>query len=328
MKKNLIETSLKNFPKQFSFKPEIQNQKNLASFENVLVVGMGGSALSADILKCGRPDLNLTAHKSYDLPSPTYHLKPKTLIVASSYSGNTEETVSSFEKARKLKANLAAITTGGKLLALAKKYKTPHIKLPDTNIQPRVSLGFSLISLLKIIGQAEELKVLSTLAKKLNPSLAEKTGRGLAERLWDKVPVIYASASNLAVAYNWKIKLNETGKIPSFCNVFPELNHNEMTSFDVIKTTKVLSQKFHFLFLKDKSDPAKIQKRMLITEKLYKTRELFTESIEIKGENVWHKIFQNLLVADWTAVNLSRYYGTEATEVPMVEEFKKLIRQN
>lgn len=321
-----MEKSILNFPKQFTFRPKIENAKNLKPAENFIVAGMGGSALGAEIIKSALPELNLVTWRDYGLPSIPYTPNPKPLVICSSYSGNTEETISAFEKARKLKLNLAAVTVGGKLLALAKKSRIPYVKIPNTGIQPRVALGFNSIALLKILGKDSEIKKTFALSKTLNPPLAEKEGRALAEKLWDKVPIIYASSRNLAIAYNWKIKFNETGKIPAFYNVFSELNHNEMTGFDAIKTTRALSQNFHFIFIKDSTDSAKIQKRMAITKQLYENRGLPVELIELKGKNVWQRIFQNLLVADWTAISLARYYGAETTEVPMVEEFKKLIK--
>jgi glucose/mannose-6-phosphate isomerase len=152
------------------------------------------------------------------------------------------------------------------------------------------------------------------------------------------VPVIYASNHNSSLAEIWKIKLNETGKIPAFYNVLPELNHNEMTSFDVSDSTAELSNKFYFIILKDMGDNPKILKRMQVLEKLYEDRNLKVETIEIpahnafsiadaggKNENVWHKIFSSLLLADWTAYYTALEYGLEPEQVPMVEEFKKLI---
>ncbi|TSC82394.1 MAG: glucose/mannose-6-phosphate isomerase [Parcubacteria group bacterium Gr01-1014_20] len=318
-----IEISVKKFPSQFSFKPKIENSKKLVRASKILVSGMGGSALAAEILKCGRPDLNLSTFKSYDLPQ---NITKDILVIASSYSGNTAETVSSFEKARKQGNSLAVITAGGKLLGLAKKYKIPYVRISESEIQPRISLGFNLLALLKLIGEEREIKKASKLARTLDTAKAEKLGRSIAEKLWDKIPIIYASTNNFAIAYNWKIKFNETGKIPAFCNVFPELNHNEMTGFDVIKTTRILSHKFHFIFIKDPEDDPKTQKRMLITKNLYRKRGFLSEIVELQNVTVWHKIFQNLITADWAAINAAKYYGTESTEVPMVEEFKRLIK--
>jgi len=110
--------------------------------------------------------------------------------------------------------------------------------------------------------------------------------------------VIYSSKRNVAVAYNWKIKFNETGKIPAFYNVFPELNHNEMTGLDVREATKELSKNFHFIFLKDETDHPKIQTRMDITKKLYEDRGLAVEILQLQGNDIFHKIFSTLFFCD------------------------------
>ena len=126
-------------------------------------------------------------------------------------------------------------------------------------------------------------------------------------------------------AYNWKIKFNESAKIPSFLNVFPELNHNEMTGFDVIGATKELSGKLVILLLKDANDHPRIQKRMEVLLRLYKERGIQVEVKEFVGENLQERIFSSLVLADWTAWYTAKEYGTEPEEVPMIEEFKKRI---
>lgn len=321
-----MEKSIRDFPKQFDFKPKIENQNNLSPCKRFLAVGMGGSAFPAEIIKFACPQTYIRVHKNYNLPNILKSDEKETLVIACSYSGNTEETISAYQEAKKRKLNLAAISVGGKLLELAKKDKVPFIKIPQTGIQPRMALGFILISYLKLFGDEKELKAISGLAKNLNSKTAEKKGKYLAEILWDKVPIIYASEKNSAVAYNWKIKFNESVKIPAFYNIFPELNHNEMTGLDVKKTTKTLSDKFHLIFLKDKTDHPKIIKRMAICEKLYRQMGLGVEVFNLEGKDKWIKIISSIMVVDWTTFNLASYYGNDPEQIPMVEEFKRLIR--
>ena len=321
-----MKQSILDFPKQFGFEPEIQNTQNLRKTDKFIVVGMGGSALAAGILKIQNPYLDLRIHRNYGLPEiPEKELK-NFIIILSSYSGNTEETIDAFQKARERDLPSAVIAAGGKLLELAKENQIPYVQIPDTGIQPRMALGFSTKALLKIIGDEAGLKELGTLSSMVVTEYEEK-GKYLAEKLKGFVPIIYSSAQNYPLVLNWKVKLNETGKIPAFANVFPELNHNEMTGFDVKQSTKELSQKFYFLLLKDKDDHLRIKKRMEILEKLYKDRGLKIESLELGGVNVFYKIFACLILADWTAYFLSQVYGVEPEAVPMVEEFKKLIQR-
>jgi glucose/mannose-6-phosphate isomerase len=321
-----MEKAIRNFPKQFSFSPQVENASKLKQYRKFVVVGMGGSALAGSTLQSAKPDLDLKIHKNYNLPFIKKEDEKETLIIASSYSGNTEETLSGYVEAKKRKIDLAALSVGGKLIELAKKDKNPFVIIPNTGIQPRMTFGFNLLGLLKLTRSEKDLKIVSTLEKKLKVSLAEKRGKQLAEILWDKIPVIYSSESNLPIAYNWKIKFNETTKIPAFYNILPELNHNEMTGFDFIKTTQSLNDKFHFVFLNDSSDHHKIKSRFKVLQKLFQARSIGVSAISLEGKNIWEKICSNLLVADWTAFYLARYYGVEAEQVPMVEEFKKLIK--
>ncbi len=119
--------------------------------------------------------------------------------------------------------------------------------------------------------------------------------------------------------------MNETGKIPAFSNVFPELNHNEMTGFDRKGKTKDLSGKFCFIFLSDNADHPQNRKRFEVTKRLYEERGLVVHSLPLQGTTRSEKIFSSLLLADWVAYHTALQYGVEPEQVPMVEEFKKLI---
>lgn len=316
--------AIKNFNKQFLFEPEIKNQEVLVKRSGFIVIGMGGSALAPELLKTWEPGLDIEIYRDYGLPRlPIEELQNK-LIILSSYSGNTEEVIDAFKEAKDKNLQMAVISIGGKLLSLAKENNVPYIQLPDTGIQPRIALGFSLKACLKFIGEEEELKKLSVLATTLIPTDYEKNGKMLAGEMKNYIPIIYSSNHNLSLASIWKIKINE-GKVPAFYNVFPALNHNEMTSFDVKDSTKELCNKFYFLILKDREDNPKILKRMTVTEKLFKDRDLKVEIVNIAGKDFWHKIFSSLILADWVAYYTALQYGLESEQVPMVEEFKKLI---
>lgn len=321
-----METAIKNFAKQFNYEPQVENKKTLKKYSHFLVLGMGGSHLAADILLSLDPTVSLTIHSDYGLPTLPKALLGDTLVIASSYSGNTEEVIDGLELARKKKLPVAVIAVGGKLIELAEKYRLPYIKLPDTGIQPRSALGFSLLALLKVMGKNALIKEAHTLTRSLQPARLEKEGLSLAEKIKNTIPVIYASSTNRSLAYNWKIKLNETGKIPAFYNVFPELNHNEMTGFDVREKSKLLSKDFTFIFLQDVTDHPKNQKRLKVLTELYCNRGLRVEVLKLGGKNSLQKIFSSLILADWVAVHTAAIYGLESEQVPMVEEFKKLIK--
>ncbi len=321
----MMSEAIKNFAKQFAFEPIIENGGGFTPKKKVMVAGMGGSALAAGLLKNWNPDLDLFVHKDYGLPHILKSERADTLLIASSYSGNTEETLDAYMCAGKQGIARVAVALGGKLLEAAKKDSMPYIQIPDTGIQPRSALGFSFKAHLRFLGLSQALKEVSALSQELNPSAFEEDGKKLAEELRGHVPVIYSSARNESIAYNWKIKFNETGKIPAFYNMFPELNHNEMTGFDVKETSRHLSEKFFFIFLRDRADHPRTQKRAKILERLYRDRGLSVRAIDLEGVHPFYKIFSSLVFADWTALYIAQMYALESEQVPMVEEFKKLV---
>lgn len=320
-----MQDAIKNFPGQFLFNPEIKNHGKLLKYKWYIVAGMGGSHLAADLLKAANPNLPLFVHRNYGLPDVPDEVLKNSLIIISSYSGNTEEAIDTYKQAKEKNIPLAAISIGGKLLTMAEADGIPYVKMPDTGIQPRSALGFSMKALLALMQENQALADIAKLSEILNPESVENDGKELAEKLYGHVPVIYSSQVNEPIAYNWKIKFNETGKIPAFYNVFPELNHNEMTGFDAKEKNRNLSEKFYFILLRDAADHPRIQKRMEILKKLYQDRKLPVIEIQIEGQHIFHKIFSSLVLADWAAYHTALLYGLEPEAVPMIEEFKKLV---
>lgn len=320
-----MEQAILGFNTQFAFQPEIHNVAAFKPAKRLIVAGMGGSHLAGDLLSACDPTLDVYVHRDYGLPPLSDERLRGSLLIASSYSGNTEETLDFATKALLARLNLAIVAVGGKLIEFAKKNKLPYIVLPDTGIQPRSALGFSIMALGRFLGDEKLLEELSGLFRKLKPAALRAAGQALAEKLRNRLPVIYSSSRNAAIAYNWKIKFNETGKIPAFYNVFPELNHNEMTGFDAVPSTKKLSEDFHFIFIEDERDHPQTRKRMSVCKKLYEARGLPVTVVPLSGGSALEKIFNSLLLADWTAFHSAALYGVESEQVPMVEEFKKLI---
>ncbi len=322
---SMMYDSIKNFQTQFAFVPVVANKEKLQVASSFIVLGMGGSGHTADVMKMMYPHLDLTLHRDYGLPEISPEKMASTMVIASSYSGSTEEILDGFEKAVAARANVIAISTGGKLLLRAQKLGIPYIQLPSTGIQPRMSLGYQAKALAALMCTASEQGELFSLAERLDPSAWEKAGMMLAKKLKNKIPVIYVSRRNAALGNLWKIIFNETAKIPAFYNVLPELNHNEMNGFDVSDSTKLISKRFRFVFIKDSVDTEKIQKRFDMLETLYKARGLKVEKKPLKKGLRWEQIFSSFLLASWSALYLGQLYGKEVEQVPMVEEFKRLI---
>lgn len=314
-----------NFAKQFDYEPAIENESALKKAKNFVVVGMGGSGLTGDLLRGYNPRLDIVVHKNYGLPCLTDGVLKKSLIVLSSYSGNTEEVLDAYQAAKKKELAMAAISLGGKLLEQSKADGVPYIQLPDTEIEPRFALGFSFRALAAIIGEKNALKDSGKLAGLLKPKDFEEKGKKLAEKLKGFTPLVFSSEKNQAAAYNWKIRFNETVRIPAFFNVFPELNHNELAGFDFQKSTENFSRIFYLIFLKDSSDHPRIIKRMEVMETILRDKKMPVENINLKGENFLHKIFSSILLADWTSHYLAKEYDLEGRGEFIVEKFKKSI---
>ncbi|PJE50980.1 MAG: hypothetical protein COV29_01730 [Candidatus Yanofskybacteria bacterium CG10_big_fil_rev_8_21_14_0_10_36_16] len=324
MSKDML-SSIKEFSFQFEYEPKIENEENFQKKDRFIIAGMGGSNLGTDFLKMYKPDLDLHVHRNYGLPSlPSFDSLSEHTLIASSYSGGTEELIDAYTKAKESGMSLIAVTGGGKLLELAKNDKTPYIELPNTGIEPRVALGFSLRAMLKVMGDEDALLESGKLKDELQVEDYEKTGKELSEKTKGRVPVIYSSTKNKPLSRVWKINLNESGKIPSFWNVFPELNHNEMTGFDSIDEMK---DRFNFIFLSDSSDHPRIQKRMEVAKKLFEDRNMPVEVIKLESnKGIFYKIFSTVVLAGWHAYYTAESYGLSASEVPMVEDFKKMIK--
>lgn len=320
-----MDQAILNFNKQFLFEPIIENADKLGVHKHYVLGGMGGSHLAAGILKTYSPGIELYVHRDYGLPNYDEEFLKESLFIANSYSGNTEETIDFAEEAYSRGFSVAVITTGGKLLEFAKKNNLPYILIPDTGIQPRSALGYSLIAIATFLDQKGCIEEARSLVEIIKPEDFKKAGEDLAKSLSGKVPVIYSSLSNLNITYNWKIKFNETGKIPAFYNILPELNHNEMNGFDIVESTKKLGEPFHFIFLKDKDDHPRVQKRMDVVEKIYEEKGLPVTSLYIEGAGKLERIFTSLLLADWTAFYIALNNGQDPEKVPLIEEFKKRL---
>ncbi len=317
--------TLQNFPKQFSWEPKVVNPENLAKKENTIVVGMGGSHLGADLVKLCLPSLSINIHTSYGLPDVSEKNLKNSLIILSSYSGNTEEVIDSFNTAFTQGLALAVATTGGQLLDLAIKNNIAYIKLPAENIQPRLALGYSFRAILKLLDETNTLGESDALVNKLDLDLIKNKSTNLIEKLQNKIPVIYSSLKNKALADIWKIKFNETSKIPAFSNVFPELNHNEMSGFDSNSATQDLMDKFYFIFLQDRTDSEIILKRIDATKNILEQQNFKVDILPFFGDTKTESIFNSLLLVDYISFGLAEFYNNDPEQVPLVEKFKKMM---
>ncbi|HMP85067.1 MAG TPA: bifunctional phosphoglucose/phosphomannose isomerase [Candidatus Paceibacterota bacterium] len=320
-----MENSILNFAQQFGFRPEIKNEENFnKNIKEFVVGGMGGSHLAAGILNVYNSSLNIIIHKDYGLPELSQDLLKNKLFIASSYSGNTEETLDFLDEAYSRGFSVLAISKGGKLIDFAKKNKIPYILLPDQNIQPRVALGFTTIALSFVICK-ESLDELYQLENKIDSKSIKTEAEHLVPNFVNKIPIIYSDTKNQIISYIWKIKINETAKFPAFKNDFPELNHNEMQSYEFVKKYQNTSDLFHFIFIKDSDANSKISTRFEVLENLFEEYGLPVTSIYLEGQTKFEKIFNNLILSDWFSFLLAQKYNVEPEKVDFIEKFKNKI---
>jgi glucose/mannose-6-phosphate isomerase len=327
--REVILNSVKQLDVDFEFFSQLRLMRR--PFKKIVFCGMGGSALVGDFFSYFKnknylpllPKLPIIVHRSYDLPDD---VDENSLIICLSYSGQTEETISAFNRARAGHLEIAGVTCGGKLAELFEQNKIPWVKIPRPDIPPRASLGYQLGALVKILMAYGLLSSwaqneISALSQKISPASSENAARDFCVKLANKMPVIYASTDNELLARLFKIKFNENTKIPSFYNSIPELNHNEMVGW-----TRNLGP-FYFLFLRDSDDLPRIKKRMDLTADLLRKSHLPLDFIDLKGLTPLEKLFWASAFGDWLSYHLALFYGVDPTPVEIVEEFKKKMNE-
>lgn len=305
-----MEESLININKQLNFK--------IKESGNYLICGMGGSHLSADILKM-LTSSNIQIYSDYGLPK----IKDNTLIILSSFSGNTEEILDNAEHLKE-KNNIIVITSGGKLLEIAKELNWKYYLLPTPeevgfNLQPRYAMFYSLKILSYIIDTDIycELEKISWNIDSEYIEESKKDGLREAKRIGNKIPIIYSTNYLSPLAYNLKIKFNENSKIPAFTNVFPELNHNEINGFNP-------GDNFFFIFLSSFNDHKRIKKRISITKNLLVERGFLMTELEV---NDLSDIIDTLYDFDWISYYIALEKNISPDEIKIIDQLKEELKK-
>ncbi|OGB85578.1 bifunctional phosphoglucose/phosphomannose isomerase [candidate division Kazan bacterium RIFCSPLOWO2_01_FULL_48_13] len=313
------------YPEQFAKGLALAKNIHLSpDINEIIIAGIGGSALSPDLVYAFfQQDIRVpfSIHRSYDLPKP---VSPQTLVIAISFSGNTEETISAAAAALKQGAQVAVITTGGKLSELAIANSLPLVWLTkeSENFQPRMSSGYVIAVLTQLLINANILPesaatALITAATALRQIRLAETGQQIAHQLVGLTPLIYASDNYWPVARIAKIKINENSKVPCFWNIIPEMNHNEMLGF-----TNPQGGRYFALMLKDASDHPSINHRMEVLSTVLRGRGINSQIINMIGNNYLEKVLSSLMLMDWVSYFLALELGIDPTPVDMVEQFK------
>lgn len=312
---------LRTYNSQFTYVPEITNEHIINKHaKHIVLCGMGGSHLPAGILKTLNPGIDIYVHRDYDLPPFSKIFLEQSTLVAMSYSGNTEEVISFYKKAKQLyDLPVVCIAKGGVLIELAQQNNDPYIILPQSDFVPRTALGYSTIALATLFKDKVLYTELTHLALDL-PSIEDRAVP-IFENIKNIVPVFYASNQNLHIAYNWKIKMNETAKQTAFYNVFPEANHNELEAYDFFDTTSQITP----VILRDNQDDIRIQKRFDMFTQILVEKNIKHIVVDISNQNTLAKVFGAIVLGDFVTTYLAEYKGVPIAEVPLIEDFKKRI---
>lgn len=301
------------------------NSKFNSEIENIVICGMGGSALPANILKTYLQftDFNLpiTINRDYNLPKNT---TKNSGIFIISYSGNTEEVLNCLKEAEeKNYKNLILIANNGQVKKIAEEKNYQFIQIPDAK-QPRMGYGYFFSALLKTLVNSQLLKLdFSEVEQAVEQTLnlketLEKQGQELAQKTQNKLPIIYTSNQWKYLAMIWKINLNENAKTQSFWNCFPELNHNEMVGF-----TNILTD-YQIIILQDPEEIPQNIKRMTVFKEVLQNK-ISINIIKMPSGKPLLKILTTLSLGLWTSYYLALINKVDPTPVDLVEKFKKLI---
>jgi glucose/mannose-6-phosphate isomerase len=297
----------------------------------VILTGMGGSALAALVAQSwlGRElGVPFEIVRGYDLPA---FVGPQTLVIASSYSGNTEETLSALDQADKAGAQLAIIASGGKLKEIAEERCIAHVNLLP-GVQPRMALVSSLralIALFENFGIVEnKLAEIEALAGWLASETAEwaadvpteeNYAKQLAEEAVGKTPVFYGGALTSPLAYKWKISWNENAKNVAFWNQYPEFNHNEFMGW----TSHPVEKPFAVFDLVSRFEHSQILKRFEISDRLLSGQRPKATTVTLQGDSLLAQLLWGAILADFVSVYVAILNGVDPTPVALIEKLKK-----
>jgi len=305
--------------------------------DNIIVAGMGGSAIGGDLLKDwvrNKSKITIEVNREYQLPA---YAGMKTLVLITSYSGDTEESLSAFLDALKRKCMIFCVSSGGALLENAERLKVPYLRVPG-GMPPRAALPYMLVPLLIFI---EKMGLVSDATEELEEALMllEKISRDnspekpteknfaktLAENIGQSAPVVYGFGFYRGVAMRYKQQFNENCKIPAKWEIFSELNHNETVGWE---KAGELAKCFSAILIRDKDEPTEIQSRIEITKELMDQEGLRLFEVQAQGKSPLARMLSTILVGDFTSVYLAFLRGVDPTPVKTINYLKDTLKQN
>ena len=304
---------------------------------SILILGMGGSAITGLLFKeilSNKLDIPISVNQGYTIPK---WVNNDTLVIACSYSGNTEETLVGLEKCKSKTSKIIGFTTGGKLYEFIQKFNFNYVLMPK-GLSTRVTLGYSftlMLLLLNKIGFINE-KTIIDLKNNINVIIKfsnvfsknnnENLGFSLAEKIYDKNPIIYAEDGIFGIiGYRFKCQLVENSKILAFNNIIPEMNHNEIEAY-----TKDVNNNNNFiiLWINNENYHSRNKKRIEVVKKIFSTKikdqiEINLNFEKIKNPIVQYLVYINLL--DWISYHAAILKNIDPTIIPNINELKKSL---
>ena len=307
-----------------------------AQARNIIILGMGGSGIGGELVRglvereCAAP---VMVRRDYTLPA---FVGGNSLVIANSYSGNTEETLSAARCALGRGAKLLAISTGGHLAELAKQHAIPWLKLSYESA-PRAALGHSFITLLCILHTlgfidegrqqlAEAIQEMASLQAEIRPEMAQENNpaKALAERLYGRIPIIYGAEHLAAVARRWKGQFNENAKAWSLFEEFPELNHNAVEGYQF---PVPFAREAFVVMLSSSLYHHRIVERLKVTGEILTQRRVEYVELEARGTTHLAQVLTTIHFGDYVSCYLAMLYGVNPTPNPTIDYLKERLGQ-
>lgn len=323
----MIEQFSKQLENSISLFENIDIKYSKEEVNNIYISGMGGSGIGGSIIKeIVRPTASVPIEigNTYHIPA---YVSANTLFIASSYSGNTEETVMSVNQAFQKKAKIICITSGGKLEDFAKFHNFTLLKIPGELPSPRACLGYSLVAILFVmikLGLIGDEMILNlnhaiSLIKYDQDEIKNKAIR-IAEIIQNKIPIIYTESRFGPVAMRIKQQINENAKMHCWVNVIPEMNHNEIVGWRTNDTDSAV------IFLRNKDDFEKNVVRIEFTKKVISNYTDTIIDIYSKGKSLLEKSIYLIHLFDWVSWYLSEFRKVDAIEVNVIDLLKEELK--
>ena len=307
-----------------------------SDIRNIVVAGMGGSAIGGDVVRTLVKDelqVPMVVSRNYTLPK---WVNGHTLVICSSYSGNTEETLAAFDQAREKNAQIIGISTGGKLTELMHSLDLDVVSKPS-GLQPRAALALSFVPmmyLLKTLGIIGESSV-SQLSNAISLITASRDNYGLesnenptyalANRIYKTIPVIYGEPEATSImAVRWKGQLSENSKMLAYYNELPEMNHNEIVGWE---NNKELIQQLSIIWLKDDGDHPRTSIRQQSTQKIIGSLAENQEIVSVGGNALVERYLHLIHFGDWVSYWCAVLHNTDPTPVKKIDQLKEILSE-